>query len=488
MSDDLPAERKLKDQLIKVSAFTRYRTIHKETIATLFIDPPQDYNEGYSISQIISMFPPVPDRKMKVLSNLQGLSRYWGDAIEIGHEDFPIFFPEVPEEQPSLMMMKVLVDEGLVSGEVKFPTQLTVTDKGSSLLSDSSNLAPQVPAARPIATITSDKMDGLHPKVLAIAKKLFDDGHYRSAVLDTYVALNNEVQKKSGLQLDGSSLMQKAFSKDAPVLKVPGGEKPQMGALWLFTGSMMGVRNILAHNHTVLLNEQEALEWLNFASALFRTLELSVNVEKEKLMDRITQLKFVLDGKESSDNIKKIEPFITPVKEYADSNLYRAFFLKLLEILKSPHYQDQNAGVDFLLKLDSGFLDQLTKKDHIELVSHIYKEAGYAKASRSAVEVIRSNFKSLTKSLKVFQDYLLSNTDSFNVAVEKVWFRDTFFELIVNHSEEEFLVAFLSKIVNKELELTKTALEELHIVLKKVNRMKISEHVKKITKMVEEFD
>lgn len=275
--DDLPAERKLRDQLIKVSAFTRYRTIHKEPILTLFIGNPNGSEEGYSISQIIDMFPALPDRKLKTLSNLQGLSRFWGDSVSIDRKDFPVFFPEVREEQPSLMMMRSLVDEGLVSGEVKFPTQLVVTDKGASLLNAQANSVPQVPVIQPapVPTSPTDKLDGLHPKVLAVAKKLFEDGHYRSAVLDTYVALNNEVQQKSGLHLDGSSLMQKAFSKDAPILKVAGGTDPQLGAMWLFSGAMMGVRNVLAHNHAAHPIEQEALEWLHFASALHRMLDSS---------------------------------------------------------------------------------------------------------------------------------------------------------------------------------------------------------------------
>jgi uncharacterized protein (TIGR02391 family) len=273
--DDLPEERKLHDQLIKVSAFTRNRSIHKEPIATLFIGDPKGYPEGYSITQIIEMFPALPERKLKVLSNLQGISKYWGDSVSIDSKDIPVFFPEVREEQSSLMMMKSLVDEGLVLGEVKFPTHLVVTDKGSSLLNTQANLSPQASVVHPKPVVELNKLDFLHPKVLAVSRKLFEDGHYRSAVLDTFVALNNEVQQKSGLQSDGSSLMQKAFSKDAPVLKVVGGSDMQLGAMWLFSGAMMGVRNVLAHNHAAHPTPQEALEFLHFASALHRILDNS---------------------------------------------------------------------------------------------------------------------------------------------------------------------------------------------------------------------
>lgn len=137
--DDLPADRKLMSQLIKVSAFTRSLTIHKAAVATLFYGDPEGCFGGYSIQQVIDQFPSVPERKLKVLSNLQGLSEYWGDAVLIDSKDYPVFYPEVNEEQPSLMMMKTLVDEELVSGEVKFPTQLTVTDKGATLLAVCTN-------------------------------------------------------------------------------------------------------------------------------------------------------------------------------------------------------------------------------------------------------------------------------------------------------------------------------------------------------------
>ncbi|MCQ4363172.1 hypothetical protein KQR54_18910 [Mycobacterium gordonae] len=118
--EDLPSERKLLPQLMKVSAFTRYRTINNEPIATLFIGNPNGRSEGYSIQTVVDQFPPVPERKLKALQNLQGLSKYWGDAVSIVREDYAVFFPEVNEEQPSLMMMRTLVAEDLISGEVKF--------------------------------------------------------------------------------------------------------------------------------------------------------------------------------------------------------------------------------------------------------------------------------------------------------------------------------------------------------------------------------
>lgn len=104
--EDLPAERKLQSQLMKASVFTRSRTINKEPISTLFMGDPNGYTDGYSIQQIIDQFPAVPDRKLKALQNLQGLSEYWGDAVSIERKDYPVFYPQVNAEQPSLMIVQ----------------------------------------------------------------------------------------------------------------------------------------------------------------------------------------------------------------------------------------------------------------------------------------------------------------------------------------------------------------------------------------------
>lgn len=273
---DLPAERDLVSQLIKVSSFTRYRTIHGKPVPTLFIGDPKEFPEGYAIPKIIEIFPSLTDRKLRALSNIQALSEYFGAKVKIEHWDYTVFYPEVKDVQSALMIMKSLVNNGLISGEVKFPTELIVTDKGVSLLSTQVNSVPLAPLNPTKPAAQSDKLDGLHPKVLTVAKKLFEDGHFRSAVLEAFVALDNGVKYKSGHHLSGVKLMNQVFSADKPILKVPGDYDSQLGSMWLFAGAIMGVRNVLAHGQSVQLNEQEALEWLHFASALQRILDNSI--------------------------------------------------------------------------------------------------------------------------------------------------------------------------------------------------------------------
>lgn len=93
--------------------------------------------------------------------------------------------------------------------------------------------------------------------------------------------------------------MQKAFTNKATILKVAGGDSPQLGTMWLFSGSVMGVRNVLAHDHFDTSIRTGSVEQLYFASMLFRRLDLAVNVEAEQLMAEISQISFKLDGNES---------------------------------------------------------------------------------------------------------------------------------------------------------------------------------------------
>ncbi len=106
-----------------------------------------------------------------------------------------------------------------------------------------------------------------------MAAQLFRDGHYGQAILDTFIELIDQVRLKAGLDLDGSPLMQKAFSKNAPTLIVSSDPDEQLGYMWLFSGAVMGLRNPRAHRRTRNPTAQEALEWLAYASALFRILD-----------------------------------------------------------------------------------------------------------------------------------------------------------------------------------------------------------------------
>lgn len=125
-------------------------------------------------------------------------------------------------------------------------------------------------------------LNGLHPKVLSTSSRLYKNGHYRQAILDTYIMLVNEVQKKSEKNSeDGTKLMQKVFSQNKPIIKISDNSDEQLGFMWLFTGAVMAIRNPKAHSLLSQDNPQRALEWLSFASVLLRVLDEATIVEKE---------------------------------------------------------------------------------------------------------------------------------------------------------------------------------------------------------------
>ena len=99
------------------------------------------------------------------------------------------------------------------------------------------------------------------------------DGHFSQAVFESYKALEIYVTKASGKSgLVGADLMQQVFSQKAPVIEISKHPEEQVGFMMLYSGAMKAIRNNHGHQK-VNLAEQEALEWLTFASALFRLLD-----------------------------------------------------------------------------------------------------------------------------------------------------------------------------------------------------------------------
>jgi uncharacterized protein (TIGR02391 family) len=122
-----------------------------------------------------------------------------------------------------------------------------------------------------------------HPIVEKVAGKLFNDGHYRNAILDTFIELVDVVKTKSGrFDLDGTPLMQTVFSPKNPILKISENIDEQQGYMWMFSGAVMAIRN--SHAHKVIKPEtrQETIEWLGFASALLKILDKAELINSKK--------------------------------------------------------------------------------------------------------------------------------------------------------------------------------------------------------------
>lgn len=117
----------------------------------------------------------------------------------------------------------------------------------------------------------------LHREIARAASGLYRDGHYANAVEASVKALNGLVRLRSGLEIDGTTLMERAFSPNNPILKFndlsdPSDRDEQKGFLMMFSGAVSGLRNPRAHGF-IHDDPERALEFIAFVSLLAKLLD-----------------------------------------------------------------------------------------------------------------------------------------------------------------------------------------------------------------------
>jgi len=117
----------------------------------------------------------------------------------------------------------------------------------------------------------------LHPEIARAATDLYRDGHFANAVEAAVKALNGLVRLRSDLELDGTTLMEKAFAPKGPVLKFndlsdQSDHDEQKGFMMMFSGAVSGLRNPRAHGF-VQDDPERALEFIAFVSLLAKLLD-----------------------------------------------------------------------------------------------------------------------------------------------------------------------------------------------------------------------
>lgn len=117
----------------------------------------------------------------------------------------------------------------------------------------------------------------LHPEISRASTKLYRDGHYSNGIEAAVKALNALVRLRSGLELDGTALMERAFSPKNPVLKFnsladQSDLDEQKGFMQLFSGAVSGLRNPRAHSF-IQDDPERALEFIAFVSLLAKLLD-----------------------------------------------------------------------------------------------------------------------------------------------------------------------------------------------------------------------
>lgn len=118
--------------------------------------------------------------------------------------------------------------------------------------------------ARAVTEARSEPAGGSHPfddrnihtRIQSTSKKLFDDGHYAPATFEAYKLIDKEVAAMAKINESGVKLMMRAFSEQSPVIRLTDlattSEKDeQEGYKFIFSGSVMAIRNPRGHEYSV---------------------------------------------------------------------------------------------------------------------------------------------------------------------------------------------------------------------------------------------
>jgi uncharacterized protein (TIGR02391 family) len=117
----------------------------------------------------------------------------------------------------------------------------------------------------------------LHKEIARAASKLYQDGHYSNAVEAAVKALNGLVRLRSGLEADGTSLIERALNPTNPIIKFndlsdQSDRDEQKGFMMMFSGAVSGLRNPRAHGF-IKDDPERALEFIAFVSLLAKLLD-----------------------------------------------------------------------------------------------------------------------------------------------------------------------------------------------------------------------
>jgi uncharacterized protein (TIGR02391 family) len=134
--------------------------------------------------------------------------------------------------------------------------------------------------APPAAQSAADQCR-FHPEIERVSGQLYRDGHYKQVALEAYIRVIDEVKARSGLNMDGDSLMNRAFGceNQTPMiqfnsLQTDAERDEQRGFMYLFKG-IVGQRNLKAHSNRLFNDPYGAHDYLALASLLMRVLEIA---------------------------------------------------------------------------------------------------------------------------------------------------------------------------------------------------------------------
>ena len=121
----------------------------------------------------------------------------------------------------------------------------------------------------------------IHPSIVNLTKKLFDDGYYSQATFEAFKYIDKEIHQLSSINESGYKLMMQAFNEASPKIKLTNlsntSEKDeQEGYKFIFAGSVLAIRNPRGHEYSVKETLDECLDHLSLASLLKRRLDKKI--------------------------------------------------------------------------------------------------------------------------------------------------------------------------------------------------------------------
>lgn len=137
------------------------------------------------------------------------------------------------------------------------------------------------------ASLHMGMWDYIHPRIAAVSKKLFEDGHYANAAEDAFIEINDRVKKLFRIVKpdvdkvpDGHNAMNTVFSDNNPLVEFcdrtnDTGSNTQKGFMQMLSGAMSALRNPKAHAN-ITLAKDDAVRQLMFASMLMYKIDEAV--------------------------------------------------------------------------------------------------------------------------------------------------------------------------------------------------------------------
>jgi uncharacterized protein (TIGR02391 family) len=200
-------------------------------------------------------------------------------------------YPSLPENEISLAHCIDATNEAI--GKLTDDIAKGIRDKEGNLTAKGKISKTEMPAdTAEVPVYLFDKMQ-FHPKVIEASRSCFTTINYREAILNAFISLIDYIKEISGLDLDGDDLMNNVFSfnydnEQRKITKYPlirinelknkTDRDEQQGFMFLCKGAAAFVRNPKAHKLIVLTDPLHTLEYLAFASMLFKQLDKRVQI------------------------------------------------------------------------------------------------------------------------------------------------------------------------------------------------------------------